>query len=306
MGNPATNKEFIRLLQKDMEEVFYDTYKELPQIKDQFFKIVKSSKAWIEYMGLGDVPDPARFEGLITYQGFSPGYTSKITPLEYAGGVVIERRLLDTDQYDVIETRTKKLSGAANRKMNKIAHEPFIFHDSSAFTFLESEEGVALCSNSHTTKSGTSTASGFDNLSTLALDAVNLETVRIQSRGFMSDISERIDTNFDTIVHGTNSAEVVWEIMNSQGKLDEITNNANFQRGKWKAIELPLLDDYDTNDWFLIDSMAMKESLIWHEGVPLELNQTVDFDTFMQKFISYFVVGWGFRDWRWIIGSSVS
>ncbi len=306
MGNPLTNKPFIRLLDNRMDNVFDGTYKALPLIKDQFFNVVKSSKAWLEYMAIGDVPDPARFEGVVTYQSVSPGFTTKITPLEYAGGITVERRLLDTEQYGVIEGRAKRLAVAANRKMNKIAHEPFIYHDSSAFTFLESEEGVALCSNDHTTKSGTSTASGFDNLSTLALDAVNLETVRQQGRGFKNDISERIDTNFDTIVYGTANAEVVWEIINSQGKLDEMTNNANFHRNKWKEIELPLLDDYDTNDWFLIDSMAIKESLIWHDSVPLEFNSTIDFDTFMRKYISYFVVGWGFRDWRWIIGSSVS
>ncbi len=51
----------------------------------------------------------------------------EITPLEYAGGITVERRLLDTEQYGVIEGRAKRLAVAANRKMNKIAHEPFIY-----------------------------------------------------------------------------------------------------------------------------------------------------------------------------------
>jgi hypothetical protein len=67
-----------------------------------------------------------------------------------------------------------------------------------------------------------------------------------------------------------------------------------------------MLDDTDTNDWFIVDSSLMKESLIWLDGVPVEFNSTTDFDTQMRKYADYFVVGWGFTDFRWIVGSSVS
>jgi len=306
MGNPLTDKAYVKLLDDDLTGIFDANTKGLPLMKDKLFKTIKSKKAWNEYFSVGSIPDPVAFSGTVEYQSVSPGYTTRITPIEYAGGIMIQRRLLDTDRYHVVQGMAKKLGQAAHRYMDKIAHQPFIYHDSSAFTFMTSEEGVALCSNSHTTKSGTSTSTGFDNLSTLALTAANLETLRIQSRGLKDDISERIDTNFDTIIHGTNQAAVVWEIQNSVGKHDSVNNDANFQKGRWKSIELPLLDDYDTNDWFIVDSSAMKDALLWQEGVPLEFNATKDFDTMMRKYIDYFVIGWGFLDWRWIIGSSVS
>jgi hypothetical protein len=307
MGNPLTDKQFVRLLDDRLTKVYHDQYKGLPDIRDKFFDVIKSSKAWHEYFSVGGVPDPVAFNGTIEYQSVSPGYHTKIEPIEYAGGIEIQRRLIDTDRYDVIESRTKGLATAANRKMNKIAHEFLIYHDSNAFTFMDSEEGVALCSDSHTTKTpNISTASGFDNLSTLAFSATNLEALRIQSRGFRDDIGERIDTNFDTIIHGSSLSEAVWEVVKSEGKVDSAENNMNFHRGRWKTIELPLLDDYDTNDWFIADSSAMKDSLKWVEGVPLEFNNTTDFDTMIRKYADYFVVGWGFTDWRWIIGSSVA
>ena len=307
MGNPLTDRQFVRLLDKRLKKVYMNTYEGLPLIIDQFYNRVADKSAWLEYFGVGDVPDPELFNGTIQYQGVAPGYHTKIEPLEYAGGIIIERRLLDTDQYNVIDGRAAGLAEAANRKMNKLAHEPFIYHDSSAFTFMTPEEGVALCSDSHTTKaSGVSTSSGFDNLSTVAFNAVNLETIRIQGVQLRSNIGERISTNFDTIVHPTGLAEAVWEVIKSEGKVDEMTNNANFQRGRWKAIELPYLDDFDTNDWFIVDSAAMKKALIWQDGVPLEFNSTTDFDTMMRKYADYFVCGWGFTDWRWIIGCSVS
>jgi len=307
MGSPLTDKQFVRLLDDRLTKVYNNQYKALPSIKEKFFKIIKSKKAWEEYFSVGSIPDPEAFNGIIQYQSVSPGYHTKIEPLEYAGGITIQRRLLDTDRYDIIEGMSKKLATAANRKMNKIAHEPFYHFDSTAFTYTVSEEGVALCSNSHTTKApDVSTATGFDNLATLAFDATNLEALRIQGKGLRDDIGERIETNFDTIIHGTNLAESVWTVMNSQGATGDNLNDANFQKGRWKAIELPMLDDHDTNDWFIVDSQAMKEYLLWIEGVPLEFNSTTDFDTMIRKYADYFVCGWGFVDWRWIIGSSVS
>ena len=307
MANPLTDKGFVRLLDDRLTKVYKDRYKGLPLIIDKFFVRKRSKKAWEEYFSVGSIPDPELFQGTIQYQGVSPGYHTKVTPLEYAGGITIQRRLIDTDRYDVIEGMSKGLAVAANRKMNKIAHQVFQNFDSTAFDFVVSEEGVALCSNSHTTKTpDISTASGFDNLSTLAFSASNLETLRIQSKGLKDDIGERIETNFDTIIHPTNLAADVWEVLNSQGKVDTADNNANFQRGRWKAVELPMLDDTDTNDWFIVDSAAMKESLVWLDGVPLEFNSTTDFDTQMRKYADYFVVGWGFTDWRWLLGSNVS
>lgn len=307
MANPLTDKQFVRLLDKRLTDVAVGAYEGLPMIIDKLFKVMPSKKAWEEFMAVSGVGDPEAFNGMIQYQGAYPGYTCKITPTEYAGGITIQRRLLDTDQYDVIEELASGLGEAANRKRNKIAHEPFIYFDSAAFNYLYSEEGVALCSNSHTTKvPNVSTSAGFDNLLTLAFDADNLEAARILSKGFKSDIGERIQTNFDTIIHGTNLAADVWEVLNSQGKTGTANNDANFQKGRWKSIELPLLDDYDTNDWFIVDSAMMKKQLIWVDGVKPEFNSTTDFDTLVRKYASYFVCGWGFRDWRFIVGSSVS
>lgn len=307
MANPLTDAQFVRLLDDRLEKVFRNEFGTLPSIIEKFYDKVKNKKASLEYYSVGSVPDPVAFNGIVEYQGVAPGYHVKITPKEFAGGITIQRRLLDTDRYDVIEELAGGLGEAAKRKMNKIAHEPFIYFDSSALNYMEWEAAEALCANSHATKAtGVSTSTGFDNLSTLAFDATNLEAVRLQTIGFKSDIGERYTTNFDTIVHPSNLAEKVWEVMNSQGKWDENTNTANFQRGRWKAIELPLLDDYDTNAWFLIDSKQVKKMLKWHEGIPLEFHNTTDFDTFMRKYISYFVVGWGFRDWRWICGANPS
>jgi hypothetical protein len=302
--NPLLQRDFTRLLDKRLNKVYVDKFKELKLIIDQLFNVVNDKSAWSEYYSVGDIGDPERFNGTIQYQGITGGYHTKIEPVEYAGGITVQRLLLETEQYGVINGRVKGLAKAANRKMNKIAHEPFRYADSSAFTFMQSEEGVALCSDSHTTKSpNVSTSVGFDNYQTLVFDPVNLEAMRLAGLSLRSDIGERYETHFDTIIHPSSLAEDVYEITKTHAGLNTEHGNVNFQEGKWKAIELPMLDDWDTANWFVVDSELMKECLIWQIGTPLEFMNTTDFDTMMRKYADYFRIGWGFTDWRWIMGS---
>ncbi len=303
--SPFTSTQAVRLLDKNITKFFWDRYKGLAMIIDKFYDRIKSKKAWEEFQAVGSLPDPQLFNGVIQMQNFSMGYHTKIVPLEYAGGFILERRLIDTDQSGIVKKLPQQLAIAANRKMNKIAHEPFIYPDSASFTFMTSEEGVALASNSHTTKAAdVSTSTGFDNLATYAFNATNLEALRIQTLGFRDDIGERIQMNFDTIVHGSSLASDVWEVLNSTGKTDTANNNANFQKGRWKSLELPLLDDYSTSGWGIVDSQAMKDSLIWVDAVPLEFNTPpLDYDHQMRKYQDYFVCAWGFCDWRFLCWS---
>ena len=198
-----------------------------------------------------------------------------------------------------------------DRLRNDHAVEPFAYCDSTAFSFMTREEGVAIASNSHTTKAvGVSTSSGFDNLATLPFDAVNLEALRLQSKGIRNDIGKQMPgNNFDTIVHGPSLAEDVWEVINSQGKLDTGNNNENFQKSlRWKSIEVQELDDYESNcnNWGIVDSRAMKNFLIWYDLIKPEFKNTEDFDTLMRKYRSYGAWGWGATDWRWIVWSVVA
>uniref|UniRef100_A0A6M3KHV0 Putative capsid protein n=1 Tax=viral metagenome TaxID=1070528 RepID=A0A6M3KHV0_9ZZZZ len=305
MGSPLTDKAFVRLLTAGLEEDFYGGYKELESIKEKIFDVTVSKNAWTEFFGIGDVPDPQAFNGLVSYQDVAPGFHTKLEPKEFAGGILITRRLMDTDRYGQIKTMSKNLGKAAKRKKNKIAHEPFIYMDSSAFDYMIAEEGVALCSNSHTSKASVSTTSGFDNLVALPFNAVNLEAARLVGKRFKTDINERFESNMDMIVYPSSLAEKVWEVIKSPGKVDEITNNVNFQQGRWKSLELTLWDDYDVNNFAIVDSSFMKDCLKWQQGIAedVETASTIDFDTMIMKYRSYFVDGWAWIDWRFIVGS---
>ena len=308
MSNPLTSSEFRRLLDLRLREVSEAKYKELQEnMIDRLYRTVESTSAWEEFYSIGAVPDVPEFDGKLTTVGQSPGYLYKIEPKEYAVMMEAERKLLDDNKYGVLKDRAGSLMTAAVRTREKLAVRPFANAFSSAFDFVTSEEGVALCSSSHTTKSGTSTATGFDNAGSSALSPTSIAATRILMRQLRNDISERIDISDNlALIVPDNLADRANEIIGTPFGLDTTENNKNMQAGRYEIIPWMRLDDYDSNNWFMVDKDAMKRDLLWINRVAPESKNTVDFDTYVLKQAIYFRCGNGPKDWRWIYGHAVS
>jgi hypothetical protein len=282
MGNPVISENFIRLLDTRLREVSENAWAELPSQKGELYRDVPSDSAWEEFFGIAGVADIPAFNGKLEYLSQSPGYLTRIEPKEYAAGQVWER--------------TKA----------KIEVDPFAYAFSSAFTFMYSEEGVSLCSDSHTNKTGVSTAAGFDNCSTAAMSKTSVAAMRLKMLRFRNDIGERIVTDPDTIICGESLADTAFEIFKSEKSPDNANNTMNPLYNRFKVLVLKRLDDYDTNNFFLVDSRQMKKHLLWIDRIAKDSKMTIDFDTFMVKWSIYFRLGNGFKDWRWIDGANVS
>jgi len=307
MGNPLTSQQFVRLLDKRLTKVFDGTIaKELPPMIDTLYTRTGSSTAWQEYWGIGALGDIPEYNGSITYLDLNPGYYTKIEPKEYAGGIQFERKFLADKQYGVLDNRAEMLTKSAMRTMDKMAVRPFAYAFSNAFDFMTSEEGVSLCSDSHTTKSGVSTTTGFDNAGTSALSKTSLAATRILMRNFKDDIGNRLEINPDMLLVPDNLYDTGMEIIGSDKDPESANNTINMQKGRFKVVPYMRLDDYDTNNWFMIDSSAMKQHLLWIDREKPSSQNTVDFETFVWKYSIYFRVGNGFTDWRWIFGQNVS
>jgi len=306
MGSPITSEQFIRLLDTRFKEVSENAWNELPSQKDSLYKAVSSDSAWEEYFSVGAVGDIPAHNGRINYLSQSPGYVTRIEPKEYSGGLIFERKFLDDKKYNVMNSQVASLTRAAQRTQEKFAVEPFAYAFSSAFNYMYSEEGVSLCSDSHTTKSGASTSTGFDNSGTSALSPTSLAAARLAMRRFRGDIGERIDTDPDLLIVPDSLYDTALEITQTASGLYSGEGTKNVQQGRFKVLALRRLDDYDTNNWFLVDSRAMKEHLLWIDRIKPETKMTVDFDTFAVKWGTYFRCGNGFKDWRWVYGSNVS
>ncbi|MHC4397710.1 MAG: Mu-like prophage major head subunit gpT family protein, partial [Planctomycetota bacterium] len=268
MGSPLDSAQFVRLLKENLREVAEKTYNELPSMIPTIYRTINSDSAWEEFYSVGAVPDIPEFNGKISYLGIAPGYHVKIEPKEYAGGIQSERKLIDDKKYAVLDSKVAGLMTAAGRTREKSGVRTFSNAFSSAYDFQTSEEGLSLCNSSHTTKSGTSTSSGFDNSGTSALNKSSLAATRILMRQFRNDISERIDIGDSLgIICPDNLVETAWEIVNTQKGYDTAAQTANYQANRYQIIPYLRLDDSDSNNWYLVDLNKMKESLVWVERI---------------------------------------
>jgi phage major head subunit gpT-like protein len=306
MGNPVISENFIRLLDTRFKEVSQKAWDEVPSQKGELYRDVPSDSAWEEFFSVSGVGDIPAFNGKLEYLTQSPGYVTRIEPKEYAAGLAFERKFMDDKKYSVMSDQIEELTIAAQRTKAKIEVDPFAYAFSSAFSYMYSEEGVSLCSDSHTTKAGVSTASGFDNAGTSAMSKTSIAATRLAMLRLRNDIGERIITNPDTIVCGESLADTAYEVVGSEKNPDNANNTKNMDYNRYKVLVLKRLDDYDTNNWFMVDSRQMKKHLLWIDRIAKETKMTVDFETFMLKWSIYFRCGNGFKDWRWCFGHSVS
>lgn len=306
MPVPHTKEAFGDLLDIRFQEIFDDNFPQLNDMLPELFAFPPdNSRIDMRFSQVSGYGDISEFTGSVVYQSVAQGFDTIITPIEFASGFQVERRLFDTDQYGIMNQRPAGLARAAQRTRQK--HGARIFENAFSVDtkFYNNSESVALCSDSHTTTvQSASTASGFDNLVTTALSATALATARIQMRGFRDAAANRGDVEPDEILFPPDLYEIAFEINASMGKVDTAENNRNVHFGRYTMKEWNYLSD--TNNWFLMDRSLRGESLKWFDSVPVEFANAEDLDTLIAKFRLYMVYGNAHLDWRWINGANVS
>ena len=308
MASPVESNEFRRLLSEGLKKVWNDgKYADLKSPIDRIMNTMSSTRWSEEFFSVTGVGDIVPFGGKITYLPMFPGFYTRIEPAEFAAGIQFERKLLDDEKYSVITARSKTLYRSANRTIDKLKVSALANGFSSAFDYGTSEEGVALFSNSHTTKSATSTTYGFDNLGTSAMSKTSVAATRLAMRQFRDGISERIETGDRfTLVFPDELEEQAYEIVKTKSGLDSAEGNENFQYGRYDMLCIPRLSDYDTNNWYMVDAARAKEDFHFVERIKPEPKDTWDFDTYILKLAIYMRNGVGFTDWRFGYGNQVS
>jgi phage major head subunit gpT-like protein len=305
-ATPAISTGFGDLIDPRFQKIWNDSLKQLPDQVPLFFGMPPDNgRADMRWSGIGAFGDFVAFTGTVNYDSVAQGYDTTATHVEFTSGFQVERKLFDDDQYHVMDAKPTGLARAAVRSRNKHALRPFNNAFSNDTYFGNNSEGVALCSNSHTTTaSGVSTASGFDNLITSSLTATAVAAARIQMVGYVDDRGNIFDSNPDCLLYPPNLYGEAFEIVESMGKPDTGNNNKNVHQGQYDLMENRYLTD--TNNWFMLDKTLMKEFLLWVDRVPLEFAYIEDFDTLVAKWRAYMRYSQAWINWRWILGAQVS
>ena len=304
MASPMNIGQFGDLLDKRVTKLFYGRFKELKDRVSDFYSMETSSDSYERWSDVGAIGDFSEFSGTVVYQSMNQGYDVTATHKEFVNGFQITRDLYDDDRHGIWERKPTALADAYMRTRQKHAARLFTNAFGVDTYFYSHTEGVALCSNSHTTTSGASTASGFDNLVTSSLTAVAVEAARIQMRGFRGDQAERISVMPNKLVIPPDLYGRAFEIVQSSGKPDTANNDANVHKGAYEVVDWEYLSD--VNDWFMLDSNLAKEWVVWFDRIKLEFGMAEELDTLVAKWRAYCRYSNLWKDWRWILGAQVS
>ncbi len=305
MPVPHTSENFGDLLDPRFNRIFDDRLNQLPDMVGNVYTMVgtngRNDMRWSE---VGTLPDWEQFTGQVNYQAQAQGFDVTATPLEFVSGIQVERKLFDDDQYNIIDQRPKGLATSHVRTRQKHAARLWVNAFSVDTLFYTHSEGVALCSDSHVTNSGASTAAGFDNLGTAALTATAVAAARIKMVNYLGDQAERIAVEPDELWYPPALYEQAQEIVGSRGKLDVATNNINIQFGQFKTVEWNYMSD--VNNWFMVDATGRMDNVFWTDRIPVEFAMVEDFDTFIAKWRGYVRHAHAYVGWRWVEGHQVS
>jgi hypothetical protein len=306
---PGVMQNWQDLADVRFARIFDNRFKQLPDMISRFFTVIgpgaspqRASYRTSSAGSFGDVPE---FTGQVTYDDVYQGYDGTITPKEYASGYQIERKLWDYDEFGVMDRKPAGLATSLQRTRQKHAAQPFNNAFSVDTTWNTFTENVALCSNSHTTTApGVSTATGFDNLVTGAFNATTLAAIRIQMINFRDDRGNRIAVMPKLILHPPDIYDLVHEVIRSEGQPDTANNASNVHYEAWEAVEWLYLTS--TQNYFVIDPVMMKDSLIWYDELPGEFAMVETFDELIGKWRVYERHANGHNDWRWVTGAQVN
>jgi phage major head subunit gpT-like protein len=308
MAVPHSTGNFGDSIDKRVTKLFYD---ELQQYSDRIsllYSVESSSDAYEISSEIGALDDFVEFQGTVSYGSQNQGYDVRANHIEFTKGLQIERKLYDDDRHNIWQRRPKELANSAWRTRQKHAARILNNAFSVDSMFYTHSEGVALCSDSHTTTSGASTTVGFDNLTTSALSAVSLTAARIQMMGFLDDIGNKYYSMPDELWIPIDLFEVAQEIVESSGKVDTANNNVNVHKGSLSIMpeKAGWLYLTDANNWFLTDSRLRKQFLTWYERVPLEFAMAEELDTLIAKWRAYMRYSHKYQNWRFMLGAQVS
>lgn len=267
----------------------------------QLFAKRKSTKAKETDLRVGSFSDPVEFNGKVEYMDAEKDYDVEYVHTQYAKGFMVERTLLDDQQYETIFGRAEEMGAAFARFRRKKAASIFNNAFSTAATSL-GYDGKPLCEDDHPRSETDSTA--VDNELALTLTSANLETAVVTMQGFGDDLGEEITIMPDTLVVPRALRKTAIEVTASPQVPENANNAINVQAGNWNVIVDPYLTD--TNAWFIVDSGMARRYLKWYDRIMPEFGAEGDFDTFIRKYRGYMRFSLGWSDFRWILGSNPS
>ena len=296
-------EEFIKLLIPGLKEVVKEriAHPQLDIMRTKIFGKASSDRAFEEYLNISALKDAYPWTGGFRTQKQTPGYTSKVIFQRFANQLEIDIQLIEDELYGAMMDQAEVLADSLEQAKEKRAVNIFANAISAAFDFQESEEGLSWANAAHTTKEpDVSTASGFSNLGTSALDPVSLAAAYISLKRFRNSIGNVIAMNDSiALVHPITLSDTVEEIIGTDRGLFTNEGTINVHQGRYSSLPYNLLEDTTTTSWGLVKVNQMHRDLLWFDRIGDNYMVHEDRQTLGVIHNIHARFGYLFKDWRW-------
>lgn len=266
--------------------------------RDMFFRVEKSDKLQETYFDYGDIGNMGEFTGVTSYESWDQNYQMQIAAKLYRKGMAIDYQFIRTDQQNVVKDGARMLGLAARRRLSGDAMSPFNNPFDGSYV---TRDGLALCSTAHTSNVGGSTQS---NSGTLAFSPAAVEATRIAMQKFRSNRDNVLEIDPDMLVGPVDLDGPFKEVTGSDKAVNTNINNLNIHKGVYTTVTSTYV--VDSNNWFMVDTMLMKENLVWNVLDEVSFGKDTDFDSRRSKWVVDAYYGQGPLGWEWIYGHNVA
>ncbi len=301
--NTHQELNFGRLLEPGLRKLFYETYDEIPEQYSSIFNVKTSKKAKETDYGLGAMPTWDEFGSstapvtgttnmpTVPYVTLDPGLERVYTHKEFAQGFMVERKMVDDEQYGAIEKMPKDLARAGRYKVEMDCAKLF----DEAFT-VNGYDGKPLISATHPLLNGETCSNLIDG----ELTPENLKkAIQAMRTNFKDEAGKKVVYKATTLIVPPALEFKAREIVNSTQLADTELNNVNSLKG---IVEIKVLDFLGSDTaWFVIDKNRHEINFFWR--VKAEFKRDEDFDSLVAKYRGYMRYSLGYSDFRGIVGS---
>lgn len=267
------------------------------------FNVQTSVRAYEQVSGVGaiglDAWNTYEQSGTVGRADFDQGFKTTYVHQEKVIEIPIERKTIDDADFVSAFRLVERIGDSASLLRETDAAS--IFNNAFDDTFAGGD-AVGLCSTAH--PNGPQKSATQSNEGTYALTRDNIATVRQAMMAFTDDNGNKMGITPNLLLVPPALEDAAIEYTQSALKPDTGNNNVNPQAGRFMVQPWHYLTD--SNAWFMIDSMLMKQALDWFNRQPVSVTPKVEDKTVVANWIGYMRYKAGFSDWRWIYGNNPS
>lgn len=295
------------LLDEVVSAVAFETFFEEPLMMPTLYSVRQSARRRERLASFGGLREySAKTAGAeAASDDMTQQFEKDFVHTAYAKQVNVERELLDDQEYGLLEDIGRQLGMMAAYTMEKNAAAPF--NDAFAGSTYTAEDGLSLCNDAHV---NVDAGNSQDNAGTTALSLTAVGTTRSLMRNFKNYEGDLMSVRPNGILIPPDLEQTAWEIVRSTGRPDTTNRADNFYNGQFELFVWDFLSTGisggDANNWFMLDTRIMANSLLWYQRVPLEIYGDGSLSAGTRKVGGYFRSSHGVRDWRFVYGHNVT